>query len=392
MRRVLTALLIAAVVTGIAGAADANRVLAIEWAAGGGQLRWVSETTLKPTDAVSLNVGGAPASVSAISPDGSLVALGGGDGGRLRVVDLSSLEEVALVRLGGGFVSRGVSQTADRLHVMRLGDPTEVVTVDPLTERIVQRRKLVGTAISTLAAGKRLVVLLAPMVGIGHPRLAVVAADGSVRTVALRGATAGVVWTRRSEARSPFSRIASPGFAVSRDGDRAVVVGPRKLVEIDLGTLDQRTVVLSKRALARVAKAPLAGWDRRAIWLAEGTLAVVGQSYSSKDGRTVSTKTGLRLLDLRSGASRTLDETAIRATLVGDILLASGGSALRGYTAGGTLKFEVLVGENTGYVQTAGGHAYVGRGNSTRFTIVDVGGGRVVGEARTHKPLVVLGP
>ncbi len=97
MRRVLTALLIAAVVTGIAGAADANRVLAIEWAAGGGQLRWVSETTLKPADAVSLNVGGAPASVSAISPDGSLVALGGGDGGRLRVVELSSLEEVALV-------------------------------------------------------------------------------------------------------------------------------------------------------------------------------------------------------------------------------------------------------------------------------------------------------
>jgi len=185
-------------------------------AAGGGQLRWVSETTLKPADAVSLNVGGAPASVSAISPDGSLVALGGGDGGRLRVVDLSSLEEVALVRLGGGFVSRGVWQTADRLHVVRLGDPTEVVTVDPLTERVVQRRKLVGTAISTLAAGKRLVVLLAPMVGIGRPRLAVVAADGSVRTVALRGATAGVVWTRRSEARSPFSRIASPGFAVSR--------------------------------------------------------------------------------------------------------------------------------------------------------------------------------
>lgn len=392
MSRVVTALLVAATLAGVASAGSARDVvLAVEWEAGGGQLHWVSAETLAPTDARSLNVGGAPANVSALSPDGTMAAIGGGDGGRLRIVELESLRAVALLRLGGGFVSRGVWQALDRLHVVRLGDTTEVVTVDPLAERVLERRRLLGSVLSTVPAGKRLVVLLAPAKGIGAARLAVVAHDGSTRTVALRGLTAGVAWSRTAAARSPISRQALPGLTISPDGQRAAVFGLHKLVEVDLGTLEQRTTQLSARGLTRVAKLPLAGWARGAIWLGDGRFAVVGHSYSVKNDRTVATTTGLRLLDLENATSRVLDETAEAMTLVGDTLLASGGSALRGYTLTGKLRFEVLAGQNTGYVQTARGYAYVGSGNSTQFVVVDVRAGRVVGEAQTQKPLVVLG-
>jgi hypothetical protein len=37
-------------------------------------------------------------------------------------------------------------------------------------------------------------------------------------------------------------------------------------------------------------------------------------------------------------------------------------------------------------------YAYVGSGNSTRFAVVDIRTGRVVGLARTTKPTVVLAP
>ena len=67
-----------------------------------------------------------------------------------------------------------------------------------------------------------------------------------------------------------------------------------------------------------------------------------------------------------------------------------GGTGLRGYRLDGRLRFELLRGADTGYVQVAGRFAYVGSRNSTRFTIVDVRLGRVVGTARTAKPTVVL--
>ena len=48
MRRLLTGLLLAAALAGTAAAAQPARVLAVEWEAGGGKLRWVSPTTLRP--------------------------------------------------------------------------------------------------------------------------------------------------------------------------------------------------------------------------------------------------------------------------------------------------------------------------------------------------------
>ncbi len=397
MRTLLTAVLAAATLACVAsaGAPREANVLAVEWEAGGGQLRWVSAQTLDAIGSEVLNVGGAPAQVTAPSPDGRFVALGGGDGGRLRIVDLDSLRTTALLRLGGGFVSRGIWSTPDRLHVLHLGDPNEVVTVDPGVGRVLERRKLPGVVQRALPAGDRVVALVSPAKGIGPARLAVVARDGSLRTLRLDGLSAGIVWTRSAAARSPVARQVLPGLTVSPDGQRAAVVALQKIVTVDLDTLEQRTFKLATRGLTAAAKLPLSGWQREAVWLADGRFAVVGQSYVVRDGRVVATTTGLRLLDLERETVRTLDDTATAATLVGDTLLAYGGSALRGFTLGGKPRFEALAGQSTGYVQTARGYAYVGRwSNGTEFSlsIVDVDSGSVVGEVYTSKPVAVIDP
>ena len=75
---------------------------------------------------------------------------------------------------------------------------------------------------------------------------------------------------------------------------------------------------------------------------------------------------------------------------MGSTVLAYGGDALRGYGLDGRPRFELLQGHDTGYVQTAGRYAYVGSGNSTRFTVVDTQAGRVLRTVTTRKQLVIL--
>jgi hypothetical protein len=397
VRTLLTALLAAATLAGVAGAGGARdgHVLAVEWVAGGGQLRWVSARTLDPVGSQTGNVGGAPAIVAARSPDGSALAIGGGDGGRLRIVDLQSLRTIALIRLGGGFVSHAIWRTANRMHVLHPGVPNQVVTLDPEAGRILERRTFDGAVLDSLPAGKRVVALVAPSGSIGPAHLAVVNADGSVRTIRLLGISAGIVPTRSSNARTPVARQLFPGLTVSPDGQQAAVVAQQRIVKVDLATLDQRVVKLATRGLTAATKVPLTGSQRQAIWLADGRFAVVTHNYVLRDHRVVAATTGLRLLDLEQQTLQTLDESATAATLVGDTLLAHGGSALRGFTLGGKLRFETPFEHSTSFVQTAGNHAYVGRWNGTSqfdLTIVDVEAGRVVGRVQTGKTLVILDP
>src|SRR5687768_16267055 len=98
MKRLVSALLVAGALVSSSGAATPERVLAVEWQAGGGQLRWVAATTLRPFGSASVNVGGAPIDVSAVSPDGSLAALGGGRS-RVRLLGLQPLRSIGFVGL-----------------------------------------------------------------------------------------------------------------------------------------------------------------------------------------------------------------------------------------------------------------------------------------------------
>ena len=130
MRQLLTGLLVAAALVGTAGATQPERVLAVEWQAGGGKLRWVSPTTLRPVGPAVLNVGGAPANVVAVSPDGAIAAIGGGAEGRLRFVRLGTLRQEGLLWLGEGSAFKGVWPAPRRLVVLLGGTRAEVVMID----------------------------------------------------------------------------------------------------------------------------------------------------------------------------------------------------------------------------------------------------------------------
>jgi hypothetical protein len=383
MRRLLTGLLLAVVLVGTAAAAQPARVLAVEWEAGGGKLRWVSPTTLRPVGSAVLNVGGGPADVVAVSPDRTLVAVGGGVEGRLRFVRLGPLRQEGLLWLRGRSVLKGIWSSPRRLVVLLGNAPPEVVVVDPSTRKVVRRQQLSGVTMGAVRAGDRLLTLLTPRDRIGPVRLAVIAGDGSVQTLAVPGITGGAAQPAEP---GGTARFASPGLVA--EGSRAVVLGPDRLVEIDLATLGVRGQQLDTRTTSRAAKR-VEGWGRGAVWLRGDTVAYSGWS-SEADGKQATT--GVRVVDIKTGATRLLDAAATSVTRAGTTFLLHGGGPLRGFALDGTPRFELLAGADTGYVQVAGRYAYVGSGNSTQFAVVDVLAGSVVGSVRTDKPTTIFAP
>lgn len=385
MRRLLTGLLLAAALAGTATAAQPERVLAVEWGSegGGGALRWVSPTTLRPVGSALLDVGGAPANVAAVSPGATVVAIGGGADGRLRFVRLKGLRQQGrVIWLGTGAVFKGVWGSPRRLVVLLGGARPQAVTVDPAARKVLRREELAGTTMGAVRAGNRLLSLLAPRDRIGPVQLAIVGADGSVRTVAIPGISAGATAPASAD---DVVRFASPGLAAA--GSRAVVLGLESLVEVDLDTLALRERRLDARTTARAQKR-IEGWGRQAVWLEGDSIAYAGWSTAGERRTTI----GVHVADVGTGATRTLDARASTVQRAGETLLVHGSGPLRGFRLDGSLRFDLLAGEDTSYVQVADHWAYVGSGNSTRFTVVDLRAGRVAGQARTAKPTVVLAP
>ena len=384
MKRLLTGLLLIAVLAGTAaaGVAKPERVLAVEWQAGGGKLRWVSPTTMRPVGSAVLNVGGAPADILATSPDGALAAIGGGENGRLRFVRLDGLRPAGLMWLGGASAFKGIWSAPDRLVVLVGGETAEVVVVDPAARRVLHRESLPGLALGVVRVGNRLLTLLAPRGRVGTAQLAVVEADGTVRTVALDGIVAGFA---PPAAAGAAGRQASPALAAN--GSRAVVVGVDRLAEIQLETLAVTGRPIVNRTTQKAAKL-VHGWHRSAVWLRGDTIALWGSTLGPEGPSSI----GVRLLNVATGTERMLDAFALEAARAGSTLLTYGRDELGGYRLDATRRFTVLRGTDTGYVQTAGRWAYVGSGNSTLFAVVDVAGGRVVGHIRTAKPTTILVP
>jgi hypothetical protein len=378
----------ALVVAGLSAAAASQPVvLGVSWE-GHGMLARLDARTLTPVGH-RIDIGTGSTSLVARSPAGRMIALGHGGVPELRFVDLLTMRAVGRLRLPGfGPVLHGFWPAADRLIVLRAGENPEAVVVDPRTRRVRSRLRLAGEVSGTASTAGKLLVLLAPRAAIGPARLAVIRADGAIRTVALPGISAGFAPPLNEE--TP-GRQASPGLAVAPNGKRAAIVAPDTVLDIDLDTLEIRREPLSVRSSARVGKW-IEGWGRRALWIDDDTVAVSGWSYSLVGKQPTRSTVAVRLVDVRTGESSTLDPTAAWVTRVGDTLLASGGSALRGYRLDGTLRFELLAGEDSGYIQTAGRYAYVGSGNSTRFVVVDTRAGQVLGTIRTPYSTIVLGP
>ena len=323
MKRLLTGLLLVAVLAGAATAAAAKpeRVLAVEWRAGGGTLRWVSPTTMRPTGSAVLNVGGAPADILATSPDGALAAIGGGENGRLRFVRLDGLRPAGLMWLGGASALKGIWSTPDRLVVLVGGKTAEVVVVDPAARRVLHREPLPGLALGVARAGSRLVTLLAPRGRIGTAQLVAIEADGTVRTVALDGIPAGFA---PPAATGAAGRQASPALAAN--GSRAVVVGVDRLAEVQLETMAVSSKPLVSRTTQRAMKL-VHGWHRSAVWLRGDTVAYWGSTIGPNGPAPI----GVRLLNVASGAARMLDAYAMEAARAGNTLLVYGRDEVGGY-------------------------------------------------------------
>ena len=378
----------ALVVAGLSAAAASQPVVLGVSFEGRGMLARLDARTLAPIG-LRIDVGTGSTSLVARSPAGRMIALGHGGIPELRLVDLRTMRATGRLRLPGfGPVLHGFWPAADRLIVLRAGQDPEVFVVDPRTRRVRSRLRLEGEVAGTASTAGKLLVLLAPRAAIGPARLAIVRREGTIRTVALPGITAGFAPPLNEE--TP-GRQASPGLAVAPTGSRATVVSPDALLDIDLNTLVVRREPLSVRSPARVGKW-IEGWGRRAVWIDDDTIAVSGWSFSLVGKQPTQSRIAVSLVDVRSGETSVLDPTAAWVTRVGDTLLASGGSALRGYRLDGTVRFELLAGEDSGYVQAAGRFAYVGSGNSTRFVVVDTVAGQVLGTVRTPYSTIVLGP
>jgi hypothetical protein len=368
------------------GATPRPVVLGVSWQ-GTGLLSRVDARTLVPVGR-KIDIGKPPTGLLARSPDGRTIALGHGSILELRFVDVRAMRATGRLRLPGlGSILSGIWPSPRRLVALQGGTDAAVLVVDPQARRLLERTPLDGEVTGAVGRGRLLLALLAPRGAIGQARLAVIGSDGRVRTIALPGVVAGFATPAGPD---DVVRHASPGFAADPSGRRAVVVTPDALLTVDLETLAVTKLRSLERRPARLAKR-IEGWGRRVLWLRGDRIVVTGSNVSSTESRGTRTTTGATLVQLESQTRRALDPSATGVELSGTTLLAYGGSALRGYRLDGSLRFELLRGRDTGYVQTAGRWAYVGSANSTRFTVVDVRAGRVVGTARTPDPTIVLG-
>lgn len=226
----------------------------------------------------------------------------------------------------------------------------------------------------------------------------VVDENGVTRTVQLDRIEAGGVMEGSDE--EPTYRTASPGLAVDPAIGHAYVVGETDLVaDIDLASLavGYREVNPPGSLLGRFldwlqpaahAKRQL-GWQRQAVSLGGGKLAVAGSDY---DGYGSHPPTGLELVDLDAGTRRTLVSGASYVQAKDGVLLAAGGSwdgrteqesgaGLTAFTYDGERLWQALGDEAVWWFQVAGGYVYVGGKEAYPPTVrvIDLAGG----ESRT---------
>lgn len=385
-------------------------VLGISYRSDRGTLAWFDPLTLRMLPGRKASLGGHTASWT-FSADRSVLAISScsGEGYQPPAPEIRFVNARAMRVLGDLRLSP-VQGCADALTwlrpnrllaVVRSGERSELVVVDPTTRRAVRRETLPENIWATGRTRADLVLLLATFDSIGPVRLAVADSEGGLRITTVDRVLAGTVVDRQSS--DYRARTISPGLAVDPDGRRAFLVpasGP--IAEIDLATLavsyheiDRPSLLrrfltwLTPSAQAKVLEGPV----REARWLGEGIIAVAGMDYSvGRDARGgplyVGTPAGLSLVDTGSWTSRELSRDASGFAVGEGLVIAQGGrwdsGAERGYGPGlqafdldGRERWKLHSGEYR-WIDTAGpvGYAYVAEG---RAEIVDLATGLVLG-------------
>ena len=338
-----------AVVAPAAGAAAAPRVLGIDWAGPASRLAWFDPAAMRvlpgPTAPLAWHNGS-----WSFDPARTRLAVGG-NGDVLRLVDTTRMRVLGDVSLApdGDYVGGVTWLRRDRVlaFVGRTADATLAV-VDPGTRQVVRSVPLGQPVMALGRLPGALVLLLRPPDGIGPARLAVVDANGRVRSVVLDRIAVGSP-LQVEENKVVKTRYA--GLAVDPAGT-AYVVAAEGIAQVDL-----RTLAVSYRTPPRALAKMLSGPFRTARWLGGGLVALAGGSYTTANRETALTPYGLRVLDVRSWTMRVLDPRATSFAAGDGFLVTQGGRAAVGYGLDGTERFRVE--GSAGWVNVSGRYAEV---------------------------------
>jgi hypothetical protein len=392
--------------TSTAAGSPGDPVLATWTRTSASRIFWADPETLEPTDGRVANVRFSFLA-AARSPDGSTLAVGGGEQATVELVDLEQMRA-----LGGADIPD--AEWVERLHwapdlllASVAGASAQAAAFDPETGELLNVEPLGGIVLHSQPAGSSLVFLLAQPDRIGPARLAVF--DGkSVRSTELTEVPAG--YEQEGDTEADFQlRQSVPGLAVEPGGGRALVVpAGNRVAEVDLATLEVRYQDLAEPVsllgrlrdwLEPAAEAKSSdGPDRNAVWLPSGLVAVSGSEYATDDqnGLTV-TPAGLALIDPSDWSVRQLSDRPSWVTLRGDALLASAwneetnAQILEVYDPDGNPRF-TLNREAADLSQTSGTRLYATTYSGTRFEIIELDTGETIAEPapRRETALVLL--
>jgi hypothetical protein len=345
------------------------------------RLAWFDPGTLETLRGRKARIGRYTGSWS-FSPDRSVLAVAAGQTSgtlgpwlKLRFVNARGMRVLGEVSLGVRQFYAVSWLRPDR--PLALGDDSSIAVVDPSQRRLIRSVPLVRPPEKVARLSDGLALLLGSDQSVSPAVVAVVDAEGALRTVTLDRISIGRVANEQGR----FD-VRSPGLAVDAATRRAFVVGADFTVaEVDLDTLRVTYHGGSARSLAKYVYGPV----RDAVWLGRGLLAVSGANYSGDE--TKGEPVGLRLIDTRNWSTRLVDPSVGNVWRVAGspIFFTSGAGPSTHYDAynmDGTLRYQLDLGDGE-YLSVQGPYGYVCGGKDRLLRMVDVADGaqaRMVGE------------
>jgi hypothetical protein len=336
-------------------------VLAIESSRAQDFLVRVDAASLRPVSK-RLSLGGHAAAWS-FSPDGRRLAIGFIQTHIVLIIDVRRMKPIARIPTWSGGI-RALAWMSPRRLVG--WEDAGLFVLDPVARRRHAPRETPGNVLIAQRVGNRLVLLTAPPIEIGPARLAVVGADGVVRSVRLDRIRAGEIETPRGESYRPALALDPAGraYVVGTEDEPVAAVDLERLSVMYHEPTRERSVFARFRNWlepAAEAKVPLAGSWRSGAFLGDGKLAVWGyDSVRTGPEQVETTPAGLSVIDTNDWARRVIDAHAWHAAFASGTLLATyrdGG--LSGFTPVGERKYHRFAREALGVVATFGERAFV---------------------------------
>lgn len=338
---------------------------------------------------------------TAYSPDYGRLALGYPEPAKLEFVDVRRMKSLGTLDLGVNGWINYLSWELGYLFAIVDGEDRAVVTVDPVSRRVLARHRIDGVVLGAeRGADQQVVVLVAPSKGIGELKLAIVGGKG-MTTTPIPGFVGG--WESEQTDDDVTTRQRVPALVIDEVGQRALVISGRAVAEISLNDLAVHEHTLSEpvsllgrlrnwlepRAHAKLVDGP---W-RNGTWIGDGLLAISGEDYSSEGGQHHRAEpAGISIVDTRDWSVRKIDDDAVEVLRTEHAIVGHGGyefGGVMGYDLGGDKVFELLP-KTSVWLQVVGGYVYAVHESSKRFTVIDPALGRVVGTAKTKEPLTLV--